>query len=170
MSHNANLESDAWYLRQAYSFAGCHSGDESSQLAALLVDPNDGEIVMAAANDIPEALEDTPERRQRPLKYDYTGHAERRVIYAAARAGVKTEGLIMYVTWYACPPCAIAIMDAGISRVVGHYLPQHDREDWNAQVTRGRSMLTEAGIPNVSLEADLGGTCEILMQGEVLRI
>jgi len=161
---------DAWYLSEAYSYAASHSGDQSTQLGALLIDPDDGEILVAAANDIPPELEDTPDRRQRPLKYEYTGHAERRVLYAAARKGIKTEGLFMYVTWYACAPCARAIIDTGIRRVIGHHLPQHDHEVWNDQVKIGRSMLTEAGIEHDSLELDLGGTNEVLIQGQVVVV
>ena len=44
-------------------------------------------------------------------------HAEARLIAQAARNGISTEGAVMYVTDFPCPPCAKLIAAAGISRL-----------------------------------------------------
>jgi dCMP deaminase len=44
-------------------------------------------------------------------------HAEARLIAEAARAGVATEGAVMYVTDFPCPPCAKLIAAAGIAKL-----------------------------------------------------
>jgi dCMP deaminase len=44
-------------------------------------------------------------------------HAEARLIAAAAREGVATDGAVMYVTDFPCPPCAKLIAGAGIRRL-----------------------------------------------------
>lgn len=44
-------------------------------------------------------------------------HAEARLIADAARQGVATEGAVLYVTDFPCPPCAKLIAGAGITRL-----------------------------------------------------
>jgi dCMP deaminase len=44
-------------------------------------------------------------------------HAEARLIAQAARTGTPTEGAVMYVTDFPCPPCAKLIAAAGIGRL-----------------------------------------------------
>jgi dCMP deaminase len=44
-------------------------------------------------------------------------HAEAALIAGAARAGIATEGAVLYVTDFPCPPCAKLIAAAGISRL-----------------------------------------------------
>lgn len=45
-------------------------------------------------------------------------HAEAALIARAAREGRSTEGAVMYVTDFPCPPCAKLIAGAGISRLI----------------------------------------------------
>lgn len=47
-------------------------------------------------------------------------HAEARLIANAAREGICTEGAVLYVTDFPCPPCAKLIAGAGISRLYFH--------------------------------------------------
>jgi dCMP deaminase len=51
------------------------------------------------------------------LELSTAEHAEARLIAAAARAGRATEGAVMYVTDFPCPPCAKLIAAAGVARV-----------------------------------------------------
>jgi len=44
-------------------------------------------------------------------------HAEAQLIADAARRGVATEGAILYVTDFPCPPCAKLIAGAGVARL-----------------------------------------------------
>lgn len=64
-------------------------------------------------------------------------HAEARLIAAAARSGVSTEGAAMYVTDFPCPPCAKLIAGAGIGRL-------YFREGY--AVLDGEDVLEAAGV------------------------
>jgi dCMP deaminase len=54
------------------------------------------------------------------LELSTASHAEARLIARAAREGRSTEGGVMYVTDFPCPPCAKLIAAAGVARVYFH--------------------------------------------------
>lgn len=64
-------------------------------------------------------------------------HAEAALIARAARAGVATEGAVMYVTDFPCPPCAKLIAGAGVTRL-------YFRTGY--AVLDGRDVLERAGV------------------------
>jgi len=64
-------------------------------------------------------------------------HAEARLIAEAAREGRSTEGAVVYVTDFPCPPCAKLIADAGIARL-------YFREGY--AVLDGNDVLEAAGV------------------------
>src|SRR4051812_16278929 len=109
----------ATLLRAAYRVAATTSNDPDTQNGAILVDVN-GSRIGESANVFPAGVAVTPERLVRPVKYEYMVHAERGAIFSAARAGFRAKGGALFVPWYACIDCAQAIIQAGISRVVGH--------------------------------------------------
>jgi dCMP deaminase len=51
------------------------------------------------------------------LELSTATHAEAALIAAAAREGRATEGAVMFVTDFPCPPCAKLIAGAGVSRL-----------------------------------------------------
>jgi dCMP deaminase len=51
------------------------------------------------------------------LELSTAHHAEARLIAGAARQGRSTDGGVMYVTDFPCPPCAKLIAAAGVSRL-----------------------------------------------------
>ena len=59
---------------------------------------------------------DDPYRRVLKTKSDVE-HAERNLIYYAARKGIPLEGSILFVTHAPCIDCARAILNAGITEV-----------------------------------------------------
>jgi dCMP deaminase len=64
-------------------------------------------------------------------------HAEAGLIAAAAREGRPTEGAVIYVTDFPCPPCAKLIADAGVARL-------YFREGY--AVLDGNDVLEAAGV------------------------
>jgi dCMP deaminase len=132
------------YFRQLYRYAENNSKDPSTQNAALLL--NDDGILCMECNNIPHTVQNT-DVWERPLKYHYVEHAERNVLYKAARLGIKTEGLTMYCPWYACSDCARAIIQCGISRIIGHkeYIDKTPNR-WKESCNIGLDMMKEAGI------------------------
>ena len=51
------------------------------------------------------------------LELSTATHAEARLIARAAREGGATEGAVMYVTDFPCPPCAKLIAGAGVAKL-----------------------------------------------------
>lgn len=64
-------------------------------------------------------------------------HAEAALIAGAARRGTPTEGAVMYVTDFPCPPCAKLIAAAGVKRL-------YFREGY--AVLDGEGVLEAAGV------------------------
>lgn len=143
------------YLRAAYRYAAM-SRDRSTQNGAVLVS-GCGDIIGTGWNDIPDGVADTQERRERPLKYQFTEHAERAAIFDAARAGRPTDGSTLYAPWLACADCGRAIVCAGVRWVVRHRIPQHaSRADWAASCAASDRMFAEAGVEVIEVDGRLG--------------
>jgi dCMP deaminase len=117
-------------LRETYNYASAHSEDISTQCGASLVDPYTGKILVHGCNHFPSV-----DYHTRPKKYAFIEHAERDVIYKAARSGIKTQGLIMVAPWACCSDCARAIVLAGITTVVAH------KEAWDRSPERWKESL-----------------------------
>jgi dCMP deaminase len=133
------------FLKKAYEIASTWSTDPSTQNGAVLV--RDGLVVASGANHFPSGVVYSPDRWERPAKYQYVEHAERNVIYDAASRGVATAGTVMYCPWYACSDCARAIIQAGVVEVVGHDTELHKRSPhWQDSIRVAYQMLEEAGV------------------------
>jgi dCMP deaminase len=84
----------------------------------------DGEVVSAMNEHLPHSLSAYAAGDPRSnfykgvhLEISTTVHAEARLIAQAAREGRSTEGAVLYVTDFPCPPCAKLIAGAGIARL-----------------------------------------------------
>lgn len=152
------------FLRLAYGVAKS-SPDPSTQTGAVLVRYDDI-IVAEAYNTTPLRVRVSEERLARPLKYSFIEHAERAVIYKAAKYGVSTGGATMYVPWFACCDCARAIIGAGIDKVVGHEKMMNGTpEHWMESINLALGMLRESGVELEWFDGDVGGD-EILFNGQ----
>src|SRR5690349_19719109 len=131
------------FLRKAY-FEAKYSPDPSTQNGAIIVARND--IIASGYNTFPNGVKFYDERWERPGKYQYVEHAERNAIFDAARQGHSTEGAIMYCPWFACTDCARAIIQSGISVVIGHAAPIHDKgsDAWKESIKVAYQMFDEA--------------------------
>jgi dCMP deaminase len=153
-------------LMACYHYASQNSDDPSTQLGCLLLDRR-GRAIAFGANQLPKGVDHTPERLERPTKLLVMEHAERNVIYAAARMGVATDGGTLYAPWHACADCARAIIAAGIVRVIGHQ-PYFDRtpDRWKASIEVGHQMMREAGVEMEFYDEPIGGV-QSLCDGKV---
>lgn len=117
------------------------SEDVETQTSAVLVF-TDGNMIVEA-NRLTPGVAATEERTTRPQKYPWIEHAERRVIYRAAKAGRATEGATLYMRWFPCADCARAIALSGISTLVCDPVPENDgRYDFSVS----REILMAKGI------------------------
>ena len=164
-----NIQTDPMhsvFFRQLYLYAMNKSKDPSTQNAALLTDSGSG-IIAIECNNIPDNVQETEDRWERPNKYHYVEHAERNVLYKAIKLGVPTLNLTMYCPWYSCSDCARAIIQCGIRRVIGHK-EYFDRtpERWKQSCAIGLQMMQEAGIDCMVWSGEVGGRTKILIDGE----
>jgi dCMP deaminase len=74
-------------------------------------------------------------------------HAEAALIAGAARAGTATEGAVMFVTDFPCPPCAKLIAEAGVRRLYFHA---------GYAVLDGEDVLERAGVETLRVAAPAG--------------
>jgi dCMP deaminase len=172
---------DIEFMLAAYRYAEKYSTDPSTQNGAVLVwwDPlleGSGWVLAEGANHFPKGVKESEERWQRPLKYSFVCHAEFNAILAAAKVGLKTEGLTMYAPWIACDNCARAIIQAGITEVVGHKPAPESMAHietpngtWDASIEIGMTMLREAGVTVRYLEGkiDPNNTLSIRRGGKI---
>lgn len=117
------------------------SPDTSRKTGAIIMNASGKAVV--GCNDFPSGVSITEERLQRPLKYVFTEHAERNAIYRAASLGVQLFEATIYVTWFPCAECARAIVQSGITKLVG-YEPDWSEERYNFRDSE--TILKEGGV------------------------
>lgn len=164
---------DLTLLTRAYQVAIKDSTDPSTQNGAIIVRFNNNNeylIVAEGANNFPRGVVDVPERWERPGKYQYVEHAERNAIFDAARNGISTDRLVMYCPWFACTDCARAIIQSGISEVIGHDFELHKAasESWKQSIAVAYKMLDEAGVKYRFVNGKIG--LKIRFNGQVVDV
>lgn len=141
--------SDSQYLQAALAVARKWSDDPRTQTGAILHVP--GIETFEAANSVPGRVAITSGVLEPPLKYAYIEHAERAVIYKAAKfcLGYEDwEDATLYAPWFACADCARAIVSVGVGSVVGlASLRDMTPARWRRSVEAGERILISAGIP-----------------------
>ena len=120
------------------------SKDKRTKIGAVAIGPA-GEVRAMGYNGFPRGCNDDDlERHERPAKYLWTEHAERNLIYNAARVGVPLEGCIMVVTGiFPCMDCARGIVQAGFRTVVTD--AQHN-ERWAESNIKAMELFDEVGV------------------------
>jgi len=132
-------------LQIAYREALC-SPDPSTQNGAVLWS-RDLAIPLASCNRFPRNVVETTERWERPAKYYYIEHAERNVLFRAARYGISTVGTIMACPWATCAECARAIIECEVKTLVVHEQALSlTPAFWSRSIEIGFQMLSEAGV------------------------
>ncbi len=154
-------------LRLAYQ-AALNSPDPSSQNGAVLLRDTFGgyEIIAEGHNHFYDGVPGEVEDRTR--KYQQIEHAERDVIFKAARYGVKTSGTTMVCPWAACYDCARAMLGAGVSTLIIHYSRYKlTHEPWKAQVDEALEWLVRGGMKVDSVYEPIPDTDPILVNGRL---
>lgn len=126
------------------------SKDRSRKIGALAVGPA-GDIRAMGYNGFPRGCNDYIEaRHERPEKYLWSEHAERNLIYNAARVGVPLEGCILIVTGLLpCMDCARGIMQAGFKAVV---TDAKENSRWKESNDKAMELFREVGIEVLIVE------------------
>lgn len=118
------------------------SKDPSTKVGAVIVRP-DNSIVSTGYNGFPRKLSDDSELyANREIKYSRTVHGE---INAMLVAGERLEGYTLYtVPFMPCAPCALLVIQAGITRVVCPKPTVEQEARWTFD--RARALFSEAGV------------------------
>jgi len=111
--------------------AAHRSKDDRVVNGACIVNGNN-RIVGVGYNGFPDDLVDTPDRWQKPQKYDHIIHAEDNAIKNAIK---DLSGCTLYLwsqkNYIPCQNCAKEVVDAGITKVIVSSLPvESDMWDW----------------------------------------
>jgi dCMP deaminase len=118
---------------------------DSTQVGAVAVN-SEKRLLSMGYNGIPSGCDDNLEtRKERPTKYFYTEHAERNLIYNAAREGVNLKGSTLYCTMFPCADCARGIIQTGIKEVVAPK-PNLELEKWGEHFKVTLELFKEAGV------------------------
>ena len=123
------------------------SKDPSTKVGAVIVRP-DRTVASIGYNGFPRGVHDTVERlHDRDLKYALIVHAEMNAILNAAE---PVRGCTLYV-WPpsygpTCDRCAVHVVQAGISRVVGMKAQGERAERWRDACGRAFMIYHEAGV------------------------
>lgn len=121
------------------------SKDRSTKVGAICIGPA-GEIRAMGYNGMPRSCDDDIEaRHERPEKYYWFEHAERNLVFNAARIGVPLEGCTLIVSGlYPCMDCARAIVQSGIREVITPPFPTDEK--WADQARRSHQLFQECGV------------------------
>lgn len=115
---------------------------DSCKVGAVLVSP-DGHQVSWGYNGLPVALNDDDRREydSSAKKQALSVHAE---LNALANCAVKPVGWHLFVTKAPCTPCALTLMQFGVSRIVSP--PIIDGSSWAESQYLARSLFRTAGV------------------------
>ena len=142
------------YYIQMAELVASKSKDRSTKVGVVVVGP-DNEVRSTGFNGFPRGVNDNIEgRHTRPIKYEFTEHAERNAIFNAARSGVSLKDCTMYMNFepIPCADCARAVIQSGIKRVIGYGARKFaGKGDWDCSLSYGEEMLIEAGVEVIRL-------------------
>jgi len=160
-----NSEEYINYIRQAYIYWKENSQDKDTWTWAIIV--KDWKILSKWTNKLANGIQITEDKLERPKKYSYLDHAERNSIYYAAKNWIALEWSTMFMPWVPCSPCAIAIINSWITKLVMHYSKIiKTPSDWLSDVQDATNMLIEAWIELEIITTDIG-QCEAKFRGEI---
>ena len=143
---DAPLSPQKWHIRflELADVIARWSKDPSRGVGAVIVSQT-RQILATGFNGLPRGLADTPDRLERPVKYDFVVHAELNAIIQCARNGISPIDCTLYSSFSPCVNCAVAIAQAGIKCVVTYDLDEND-ERWVESIEKSLTVFEELGI------------------------
>ena len=126
------------------------SKDKATKVGAVAIG-GAGEIRAMGYNGFPRGFnDDVAARHERPEKYVWTEHAERNLIYNAARVGTPLDGCILVVTpLFCCVDCARGVVQAGFKAVVAK---ADNNPRWVESNKQAMALFEECGVEVIVLE------------------
>jgi len=141
-------------LKKCYEYAK-KSNHPSTHNAALIV--KNGKVILKGTNVLPPGVNNISYRFEEGNRNVYPNHAERDVVYKAAREGIKTKGLTMVMPWLPCIPCANAVITSGIKQLIVHkQMVERTKEKWVDELKEAVKIMKEAGIVIIAYDGLVG--------------
>jgi dCMP deaminase len=142
------------WLKECFEYAKI-SKHPTTHNAALLI--KDGNVILRGANILPSGVKDKPERYEGEKRHLYPNHAERDLVYRAAKEGIKTDGLTMVMPWIPCINCANAVISSGIKKLIVHkMMVENTREGWQQELKNAIEILKEASVEIIAYDGFVG--------------
>jgi len=163
-------DKDKAFMKEVYEYAISNSDDPDTKSGCIVLTKNNEKL--HGANRIPGYIEAKDWMVEKPLKYEYIEHCERDLIAKSAHFGCCLYESEMYINFKSCMPCARAIINAGIKRVVIHKEGQETYEklakenkggDWHE--IDSIEFMRSAGIQVDYLSMDFGGEVKARFRG-----
>ncbi len=136
---------DSRFMNLAATIASW-SRDPSSQIGAVIVNPDTRNILSVGYNGFPRGIADDERLNNREEKYPLVVHAEMNAIYNASANGVSLAGSHMYVHGLPiCHACSLGIIQSGIKHVtvMERYITN---ERWKESWERTLANFNEVGV------------------------
>lgn len=151
------ISSDSRYaswLKDCYIYAN-NSKHPSTHNAAILI--KDDKIILRGVNNLPTGVLEKAERFQSPNKHLYLNHAERDLVFLAAKKGISMDGLSMVMPWLPCVDCANAIISSGIKTLIVHrQMISRTKESWVGTLSDAIVILREANVSIIAFDGVIG--------------
>lgn len=106
----------ALYIKKARVTAEA-SPDSETQVGSILISKDTQSAISEGYNGFMRGADDEHLPKTRPAKYEVMIHAEKNLIYNAARNGVRTSNCFIVQTHSPCIDCARALYQSGIDLV-----------------------------------------------------
>lgn len=121
------------------------STDESTKVGCVLT-TKDFLGLAGGFNSFPYGVDVlVPARHSRPLKYDWTVHAEMNALAECGGTGIRTAGLYCFCTQIPCPTCMGMLIQCRIAKVICPD-PAGLAEKWLMGAAVSIQMAEESGI------------------------
>lgn len=158
-------EQVAYWMRESYNFAEEMSPDPSTKVGAILFFPN-RLARLFGTNHLLTGYPKTPaDLTNRARKYKLIEHAERDVIYQAAKIGFSTADAMMVCPWAGCSDCARAICSVGIKQVIAHKDALDKTPDrWLEDLQIAKELFESSGVNYIQWSGKVGD-CKNLFNG-----
>jgi dCMP deaminase len=130
-------------LLEVAKAAALRSPNRVRQIGAALLTVDGTRL--SGCNNFPRGVHDIEDRHRGDEPWLWTEHAERNVIFAAAKRGLSTQGATLAATFYPCVDCARAIVQAGIARLYT-YEPLLRNAFWVEHFRCSPVILAEGGV------------------------
>jgi dCMP deaminase len=166
---------EEWFFRKVYITA-LKSKSLTTKIGAVLVDWEEKDDFSFGYNGLPRGVNDEIPARMndRTERSNYDCHAELSSILNCARRGQKTKGSYMFTNAMPCNLCAVAIIQAGIKKVVFHKQWNEitkKTESWKKWIDKARyshQMFQEAHIEIEEFNCVLG--MKGFLDGKVIQV